>query len=87
MSIHDTLHRPEHVIVTPIPGDVAEPMRHPARHAVGAPNRSTATTDQPIEATTGQRPFTISIPPGSFQGVRFVEGEHRPGFFGFVAAQ
>ena len=86
MSIHETLIRPNEPDVAPIPDEVAEPRRHPARHAHGAPGRrSTAVTDQPTEATTDDQPFRISIPPGSFQGVRFVDGEHRPGFFGFLA--
>ena len=87
MSIHDTLHRPEDVTVAPIPQDVVEPTRRRARHATPAPQQATSATDGPTEARTGQQPFTISIPAGSFQGVRVVDGEHRPGFFGFLAAQ
>ena len=88
MSIHETLHRPNDTDVAPPPDEVAAPRRHPARHAHVAPGRrSTAVSDRPTETTTGRQPFRISIPPGSFQGVRFVDGEHRTGFFGFLATQ
>ena len=80
MSIHDTLHRPVDVTVAPRDEEGAERARRPARHVHVRANRAGTTAIEPPRATS-------SRPAGSFQGVRLAEGEHQPGFFGFLAAQ